>query len=45
MSWPGIEPASWEASTLAMSYSNSLIIAIRNIYMISRQIKERLAYL
>ncbi len=32
--WPGIEcrPPRWEVSTLAMSYSNSLLIAIQNIY-------------
>jgi hypothetical protein len=26
-------PGLWEASTLAKSYSNSVIIAIRNIYI------------
>ncbi len=32
---PGIEPRPmrWEASTLAKSYSNSYLIAIRNIYI------------
>ncbi len=34
MSWPGIEPGPprWEESTLAKSYSNSVLIAIQNIY-------------
>ncbi len=38
--WPGIEPGPprWEASTLAKSYSKSILIAIRNTYMSPRPI-------
>jgi hypothetical protein len=42
MSGLGIEPgpSRWEASTLAKSYWNSLLIAIQNIYMIPQQGKQ-----
>ncbi len=37
MSLPGLNPVSaWEACTLANSYSNSVSIALRNIYMSPR---------
>ncbi len=38
MSQPGIEPGPprWEASTLEKSHSNSLLLAIRNIYIRAR---------
>jgi hypothetical protein len=40
MPWLGIEPGppQWEASTLAKSYSKSLLIAIRIIYIRVRDI-------
>ncbi len=38
MSWRGIEPRPprWKASTLVKSYSKSILIAIRNIYIWAR---------
>jgi hypothetical protein len=38
MSWPGFEPRppAWEASTLEKSHPDSLLIVIRNLYLLAR---------
>jgi hypothetical protein len=42
MSRPGIEPGppGWEARALEKSHSNSLFIAIQNIYMSARPVEN-----
>ncbi len=46
MFWPGIkpEPPQWEVCSKAKSYSNNILIAIRNIYMCARDSFEFLTF-